>query len=466
MKNFNLPDLGEGLTEVTVVAWRVAVGDTVAVDQIVVEVETAKSLVEVPVPFAGTVTATHGAPGDELTVGAPLIEVNTGAEVVSPTAEPGTDAHNSGERGQSYREEERAGSGNVLVGYGTSEDTGVRRARRRKPGSGEARPATGEATPGSREARSASPRTEAVRVVNPLVRKVARDAGVDLGEIKGTGPGGLLMRADVLAAVGNTSDTETGTREPDGDKPGTHKQDTDALTGLRVARRTELTGVRRAIADKLATSRRVIPEATVWVDCDVTELLAWRSGLTPYADGRVPSVLAIVGRFVTAGLRRVPVLNSRVEETAAGGLEVVELEGVNLSIAVNTDRGLMVPGVADAHLLSVRQLDAAIRALVEKTRAGKAAPAELTRGTVTLNNYGMFNVDGSAAIINYPQVAIVGMGRIKERPWVVDGELAVRQIMELTLAFDHRVCDGGEASEFLRFVADSIENPQDAFADL
>ena len=216
----------------------------------------------------------------------------------------------------------------------------------------------------------------------------------------------------------------------------------------------------------MSRSRREIPEATVWVDVDATELLALRKGIRPDANGRRPSVLALVGRFAAAGLQRVPELNARIETTADGGQELVTFDGVNLGIAAQTDRGLVVPAVEHAERLSARELDAAIGALVAKARDGKATPAELGRGTFTLNNYGVFDVDGSAAIINHPQAAILGLGRIKERPWVVDGQLCVRQITELTLSFDHRVCDGGAASAFLRFVADAIERPGEALAEL
>ena len=227
-----------------------------------------------------------------------------------------------------------------------------------------------------------------------------------------------------------------------------------------------MTGVRKVVAETMSRSRREIPEATVWVDVDATELLEWRKKLKPNAEGRVPGVLSLIGRFVTAGLMQVPELNARIDELEDGTSEIVRFDGVNLGIAAQTDRGLVVPAVADAQKLSARELDAAIAELVKTARDGKCTPNELMRGTFTLNNYGVFNVDGSAAIINHPQVAIMGLGRIKERPWVVDGEIVVRSIMELTLAFDHRVCDGGAASAFLRYVADAIENPAEALASL
>ena len=484
-RTFALPDLGEGLTDAELVRWRVAEGESVAIDQVVAEVETAKALVEVPTPFDGTVLTLHAAEGDTVMVGAALITVGDPDAVPSAAGSGPADASPSvgSEQAQSYREEEKAGSGAVLIGYGTSEDTGGRRRRRRRgaaPAADSAgsatqtqaaaqAPAAAQAAPADGPAAGASARTEAAptasgtghraeapRVVNPLVRRLARDHGVDVRTLRGSGPHGLIVRADVLAAL------EAPTEERSAAEPGGR----DAVTGLAVTARTPMTGMRRAVADAMVRSRRQIPEATVWVDVDASELLALRRGIRPDADGRRPGVLALVGRFVTAGLMRVPALNARIDTGADGREEIVEFSGVNLGIAAQTPRGLVVPAVQDAQGLSARELDAAIADLVATARDGRCTPEQLTRGTFTLNNYGVFDVDGSAAIINHPQVAILGLGRIKERPWVVDGELAVRSIMELTLSFDHRVCDGGEASRFLRFVADAIERPGEALAEL
>ncbi|RII43711.1 2-oxo acid dehydrogenase subunit E2 [Galactobacter valiniphilus] len=495
-QTFALPDLGEGLTEAELVTWKVAVGDTVALDQVIAEVETAKSLVEVPTPYAGTVLVLHGAEGETLPVGSPFITVG----------EPGDAAEPPAEGAQSYREEERAGtgSGNVLIGYGTSESSGGGRRRRGRrtavpaeqlPVPDAAPVASAPASP-SAAAGSAAAAGQvsglAPRVINPLVRRLARDHGVDVATVNGTGPDGLVMRADVLAAAGGaapaTAAGAAGTQAAPGAQgiassgqpaggldarsglgiasSGQPAGGLDARSGLGIAARTPITGVRKVIAETMSRSRREIPEATVWVDVDATELLALRKGIRPDANGRRPSVLALVGRFAAAGLQRVPELNARIETTADGGQELVTFDGVNLGIAAQTDRGLVVPAVEHAERLSARELDAAIGALVAKARDGKATPAELGRGTFTLNNYGVFDVDGSAAIINHPQAAILGLGRIKERPWVVDGQLCVRQITELTLSFDHRVCDGGAASAFLRFVADAIERPGEALAEL
>jgi 2-oxoisovalerate dehydrogenase E2 component (dihydrolipoyl transacylase) len=221
-----------------------------------------------------------------------------------------------------------------------------------------------------------------------------------------------------------------------------------------------LTGVRGAVAETLARSRREIPEATTWVDVDATALLEFRAALD---ERRRPGLLAVVARFVVAGLTAFPALNARVDPDRA---EITHLDGVNLGIAAQTDRGLLVPVVRDAHRLGMRGLDAEIRRLTAATRDGTATAAELTGGSFTLNNYGVLGVDGSAAIINHPEVAILGMGRIIARPWVVDGAIVARQLTQLSLVFDHRVCDGGTAAGFLRFVADAVEDPLSALAEL
>ena len=390
MPEFLLPDLGEGLTEASIVNWLVKKGDTVTVDQVVVEVETAKAAVEVPVPFAGVVTGLHGQPGQSLPVGAPLLSIGSGFN------EPGVE-----------------GSGNVLIGYGTT--TTERRRRTRN--------------------HSAAPTAaKAPSVISPFVRKMASDKGIDLAGVTGTGPGGIIRRADVEAVLTKpAADGET---------------------------RIPLRGVRKAVADKLATSRREIPEATVWVDVDATELVAARKALNA-ASERPVSLLGLIARFAVAGLKKFPELNSRVE-----GDEIVQLRDINLGFAAQTDRGLVVPVVRDAGALSTRDLSAAIGERTAAAREGTLAPAGLTGGTFTVNNYGVFGVDGSAAIINHPEAAILGVGRIIDRPWVIGGALTVRKVCELTLAFDHRVCDGGIAGGFLRFVADCVESPVTALGDL
>ncbi|KRE47559.1 branched-chain alpha-keto acid dehydrogenase subunit E2 [Arthrobacter sp. Soil736] len=516
-KVFLLPDLGEGLTEAELVNWLVAVGDEIRVDQPIAEVETAKSMVEVPSPYAGTVAVLHGQPGQTLDVGKPLISVTPLVELVetqgvetepvetsTPPVEPVETA------AQTYREEEKAGSGNVLIGYGTPGGTAtVRRTRPRRATSlvehVETEPVETRTLPVELvEAKGSEPKLTTSAddllllrtrvpgklgaVISPLVRRMAKEHGVDLGHLQGSGDSGLIMRRDVEAAIkplvqpagsALVEPVETpprsqvervGTRPRPLAEPSplvepveTRARPVDPRTGLGIASRTPVRGVRKAVATNMARSRAEIPEATVWVDVDATALVELRAGLKKADPHGTPGLLAFIARFVTAGLRKYPELNTRIittEDTAGGEQqEIVAFDGVNLGFAAQTDRGLVVPSVRNAEKLSARELDTEIRRLTALARDGKATPAELGGGTFTLNNYGVFGVDGSAAIINYPEVAILGVGRIIDKPWVVNGGLAVRKVTELTLTFDHRVCDGGTAGGFLRYVADAIENP-------
>ncbi|MGC5023345.1 dihydrolipoamide acetyltransferase family protein [Tsukamurella sp. DT100] len=431
---FLLPDLGEGLTEADILSWRVGVGDTVTVDQVVVEVETAKAAVEVPVPFAGTVIALHGEPGETLRVGAPLISV--GVLTPTTTAAPPLD-------GPPLDGPPADGpSGNVLIGYGTSADRPTRRRRAAAP-----KTVAPTAAPAQAPAREqAAPAV--TRVISPVVRDLARERGLDLSTVRPSGVGGVIRRADVDAALAAR------TAPPVPEQPIAGRSDV----------RIPLNGIRKAVADKLTTSRREIPEATTWVDVDATELLAARAAMNatlPDAD-RV-SLLALLARLAVAALRRFPQLNSSVD---ADRRQIVQHGRVHLGIAAQTPRGLVVPVVADAATLTTVELARRLAETTALARDGALPPARLTGGTFTLNNYGVFGVDGSAPIINHPEAAILGIGRIIDRPWVVDGAIVVRKVAQVSLAFDHRVCDGGEAGGFLRLFADYVEDPVRALAHL
>jgi len=419
VRDFVLPDLGEGLEQAEVIAWRVQVGERVTVDQVVAEVETAKATVELPIPFSGVVTALHAEPGGTVLVGAPLISVQTDAEEVS---------------------------GSVLIGYGTT------------PESGRGRRVAAQTTAGQLQ-------STRVPVISPPVRKLARDAGLDLALITGTGPDGLILRSDVeqaiavrrpvsaIPAMGAHRDPvaqpiqviPVAGRQP----PAVDSDDTSAGE-----RRVPFRGSRKATAEKLARSRREIPEATVWVDADATALLETRAALNARTPEHPVSVLALLARFALAGLRLYPELNAHID-----GDDLVIPAHVHLGFAAQTDRGLVVPVIRNAHTLSTGELSSRLAQCTAAARSGQLAPADLSGGTFTVNNYGIFGVDGSAAIINHPEVAILGMGRIIDRPWVVNGEIAIRKVTELTLAFDHRACDGATAGGYLRYVADCIQSP-------
>jgi 2-oxoisovalerate dehydrogenase E2 component (dihydrolipoyl transacylase) len=423
--DFLLPDLGEGLEEAEVTAWYVRVGDQVAVDQIVAEVETAKAAVEVPIPFAGTVTALHAEPGTTVPVGAPLISVATVATAAPGGGWPGPQTADAPDDGRPEPQATDEASGNVLVGYGTRPSPRRARGPRRHPVSAVSASSVSASTVSASSVSASGP----VPVISPIVRKLARQAGLDLARVPGTGPRGLVLRRDVNQAIAALDQPPAEVRIP-------------------------IRGTRKAAAEKLTRSRREIPEATVWVDADAAGLLAARAELAARAPQAPVSLLAVAARFALAGLRRYPELNARIE-----GDEIVIPAYVHLGFAAQTERGLVVPVVRNAHLMPARELAAALGRQTAAARSGRLAPADLTGGTFTVNNYGVFGVDGSAAIINHPEVAILGLGRIIDRPWVVDGQLAVRKVTELTLAFDHRVCDGATAGGFLRYVADRVESP-------
>ncbi|MFJ6453433.1 dihydrolipoamide acetyltransferase family protein [Paenarthrobacter sp. NPDC091669] len=491
MQVFKLPDLGEGLTEAELVNWLVAVGDEIVVDQPIAEVETAKSMVEVPSPYAGTVAELHGEAGQTLDVGKPLISIaRAGSSAAAPAADPvpapagsvdpspvssGLDVSPAVEAAaETYRTEEKAGSGNVLIGYGTPGGATSGRTRPRKASVGVGASAVSVAEPAAEPSPEPAmePAVAGTRipgklsaVISPLVRKMARDHGVSLDAIEGSGSSGLIMRRDVEAAITSPS-VAVPASAPTPVPASVDAGAVDGRTGLAVSARTPVRGVRKAVAANMTRSRSEIPEATVWVDVDATALLEMRAELKKRAPHDTPGLLAFIARFVTAGLKKYPALNTRFETASDGSQEIVGFDGINLGFAAQTDRGLVVPSVRNAHELSARELDAEIRRLTAVARDGKATPTELGSGTFTLNNYGVFGVDGSAAIINYPEVAMLGVGRIIDKPWVVNGELAVRKVTELTLAFDHRVCDGETAAGFLRYVADAIENPGGALADM
>ncbi|MFJ3081853.1 dihydrolipoamide acetyltransferase family protein [Streptomyces halstedii] len=519
---FKLPDLGEGLTEAEIVRWLVDVGDVVTIDQPVVEVETAKAMVEVPCPYGGVVTARFGEEGAELPVGAPLLTVaveSAEGAAVRGTSASGPSADRNTGSGEGLRP---AGdgtgpagesSGNVLVGYGTAAPAARRRRVRPSaftaplssapapapapsssptPGIGAGEPMTAASTAAGASA-SASASTSApapasvarsssvapvapvavghssaadsgqmegadenhgpVAVISPLVRRLARQHGLDLRHIAGSGRDGLILRADVESAIRGADDK----RSADPEVQSVSESEPVAGAGERIP----LRGVRGAVADKLSRSRREIPDATCWVDADATELMAARAamnGAGTGTGGAAPkiSVLALLARICTAALSRYPELNSTVDADAR---EIVRLPAVHLGFAAQTERGLVVPVVRDAHSRNAESISEEIGRLTEAARAGKLTPTQLTGGTFTLNNYGVFGVDGSTPIINHPEAAMLGVGRIVAKPWVHQGELAVRQVVQLSLTFDHRVCDGGTAGGFLRYVADCVEQP-------
>jgi 2-oxoisovalerate dehydrogenase E2 component (dihydrolipoyl transacylase) len=425
IREFRVPDLGEGLEDAHIVEWHVEVGDEVELNQDVCEVETAKALVAIPSPFAGRVVERFGEVGQTVDVGQPLLRVEVAAvsahapepEVVQTTA--------------SNAAEPRDG---VLVGYGA--ERGSRRRRRRVGSQGVA---TDQRTP--------MPAGTPKPLAKPPVRKLAKELDVDLSAIApGSGPGGSIARGDVEAAARAAAAPERIDRTIESDR------DTEERIPIR--------GIRARIAQKMVTSRTEIPEATCSITVDCTNLLATSTDLTKGAisEGVELKVtpLALILKGAAISLRRFREVNSRFDAEAD---EIVLMRDINLGVATDTERGLMVPVIKRADARTTLELSHELTRLVEAARSGSIRPDDLTGGTFTVNNYGSLGAEDGEPIINHPEAAILGIGAIKERPWVVDGELVVRRIGRLTLAFDHRIFDGGAAARFLAYIGELMEHP-------
>ena len=493
---FLLPDLGEGLTEAEIVSWLVSPGDLIVIDQPVVEVESAKSIVELPSPWGGIVGELHAAAGETVLLGSALLTVLSDAESSaesvsgSPAAAPvgATPAPElvPGTALRTATSPAATGSGAVLVGYGTTESTmrlqrpaGGRFGRRMPADSSApvaAAPAAAAPAPSPAAAAPALPTAAAPvsaasaaptatglldssrrsPVASPLLRRRARECGFDASQLVGSGPGALVLRQDVESAIAalTAPDAAPASTAPAAPRVAPDQPVTAAVPVLGDLR-IPITGMRKVIGSRLAHSRRVIPEATIWLDVDATELFRAKDRLQQ-ATGERFSLMTLIARFVVAGLAKYPLLNSSIDEDAG---EIVQHSSINLGLAAQTPRGLMVPVLHGAGTLTTRGLRDGIAELVATAATGDYPASALRGGTFTLNNYGGFGVDGSAAIINHPEVAMLGVGRIIDRPWVVNGELAVRKVVVLSFVFDHRVCDGDVASGFLTYVAGCIEQP-------
>jgi pyruvate dehydrogenase E2 component (dihydrolipoamide acetyltransferase) len=460
---FTLPDVGEGLTDAEIVEWKVAPGDTVKINQILVEIETAKSLVELPSPFAGVVSALLVEAGDTVEVGSPIIRVSsTGGAVVDSPPAPTTDEEALGtiaDTADSITHEtadEKPGA--VLVGYGIK---GHAASRRRKAGAGigvspvavsESAPAPQEAptvvaTPAVKAAvlasRSSSPQTAASSSVlaKPPVRKLAKDLGVDLAAVVPTGESGETTRDDVIRQASQVSvfrNIETPAWPADREEV------------------IPVKGVRKAIATAMVRSAFTAPHVSVFVDVDATRTMEFVKRLknsTDFAGVRV-SPLLIMAKAIIWAVRRNPTVNSSWTDK-----EITVHHYVNLGIAAATPRGLIVPNVKEAHSLSLLQLAMSLEQLTITARDGKTTPADMSNGTITITNLGSFGMDTGTPILNPGEVAIIALGTIKQKPWVVDGEVRPRFVTTLGASFDHRIVDGDVASRFLADVASIVEEP-------
>lgn len=446
IKEFRLPDLGEGLTESELVEWHVAPGDTVTLNQTIADVETAKAVVQLPSPFAGVVKELLVEPGSTVAVGSPIVsfDVDDGAvaSTSSPPVEPEasrTEAEvpDAGVSDADMTDDEAPVAAQVvtrnavLVGYGPRVETGARPQRKKR--TFRDRPAAGQ-----RPARPGSPSSAAIALAAPPVRKLAHELGVDLTALSGTGEGGTIVRADVTrAATGTTAADSAAPRET----------------------RVPIRGVRKATAAAMVSSAFTAPHVTEFLTVDVTRSSELIARLTD--SGRRASLLSVVSKAVCLSMSRTPELNSRWDDEAG---EIVQYGHVNLGIAVATERGLMVPHIPDADRLSLVQLTEAIAGRAAAARAAELSPQELRGSTFTITNIGVFGIDAGTPIVNPGEAGILAMGAVRRLPWEHRGEVALRDVMTLSLSFDHRLVDGEHGARFLTDVGGLLNDPATAMA--
>ncbi|MGG5259290.1 dihydrolipoamide acetyltransferase family protein [Phycicoccus avicenniae] len=491
LREFKLPDPGEGLTEADIVTWHVAVGDTVKVNDVVVEIETAKSLVELPVPFAGTVSALHVAEGDTVEVGTPIITVDDG---VGGSAAPAAPAPAAAEAPAPASDGEEIGEGliggttstgrtAVLVGYGVKQTEAVRRPRK---GAQPAAPAsttnpvqdsTNVSVPVQPDTSSGVQQSSNVSIVGqpqtatgaralakPPVRKLAKDLGVDLQSVTPTGDGGIVTRADVEAAATGRSDGDSSFAYADGDAADPSTTRGAQARGIRELR-TPIKGVRKHTAQAMVDSAFTAPHVTEWVTVDVTATMDLVEKLKrdkEFRDVKVTPLL-VLAKAMCLAVRRNPGINASWDEAAQ---EIVTKHYVNLGIAAATPRGLVVPNVKDADRMTMRELADAIAALTATAREGRTPPADMAGGSITITNVGVFGVDAGTPILNPGEAAILAFGSVTRRPWVVgtgaDERIEPRWVTTLALSFDHRLVDGELGSRYLADVAAILADPSRA----
>ncbi len=435
---FPLPDVGEGLTEAEIVSWKVKAGDTVTINQVLVEIETAKSLVELPSPFAGTVAALLVDEGATVEVGTPIISVTTdgdapAAAAPAPASTPVADA--VADTAATVAPEE--GGGAVLVGYGSAGHASSRRKRGASPAAPAAVPAPAAAArPSSVPAAAASP-----IIAKPPIRKLAKDLGVDLAEVIATGLAGEITRDDVIRQASQAS---------------VFRNIETPEWGDQREERIPVKGVRKAIATAMVQSAFTAPHVSIFTDVDATRTMEFVKRLknsTDFAGVRV-SPLLIMAKALIWAVRRNPTVNSSWTDK-----EIIVHHYVNLGIAAATPRGLIVPNVKDAHSLSLIDLATALEQLTITARDGKTQPADMSGGTITITNIGSYGMDTGTPIINPGEATIVALGTIKQKPWVVDGEVRPRFVTTVGASFDHRIVDGDVASRFVADLASVLEEP-------
>jgi 2-oxoisovalerate dehydrogenase E2 component (dihydrolipoyl transacylase) len=463
---FPLPDVGEGLTEAEIVQWRVAPGDRIALDQVFVEIETAKSLVELPSAFEGTVAELLVDEGNTVAVGTPILVIQTDAaeaDAAAPapsSAAPAAPAVPAPPAGTvaSHAPTASEGGGAVLVGHGSSGPADTRRKRHPSPGGAHenlaalptpappgltAAPAAAAATAAAAAPARAAARPEArVPVIaKPPIRKLAKDLGVDLSRVTPTGPVGDITRDDVIRGA-NQASVFRNIQTPEWP---TDRED-----------RIPVKGVRKAIASAMVQSAFQAPHVSVFVDVDASRTMEYLKRLKASPDyaGVKISPLLIMAKAMVWAVRRYPTVNAPWSDE-----EIIVKHYVNLGIAAATPRGLIVPNVKEAQAMTMVELATALEQLTLTAREGKTQPAEMQGGTITITNIGVFGMDTGTPILNPGEVAIVALGTIKQKPWVVDGEVRPRFVTTIGASFDHRVVDGDVASRFVADVASIIEEP-------
>ncbi|MDT7747678.1 MAG: hypothetical protein QOD96_1340 [Pseudonocardiales bacterium] len=466
---FNMPDVGEGLTEAEILSWHVAVGDTVTVNQIIVEIETAKAAVELPSPYAGTVAALLVEPGITVEVGSPIIAISDGADEPAAAPAPAAPvpaepvaAAASGPVAAAEPAGAKIGEPGVdgrianLVGYGPKPGSVTRRPRTPRVGAPstpsrdsqhtESAAAPAVSTPPAVPPPPAiEPSPKLVPLAKPPVRKLARELGIDLSAVTGSGPNGVITRDDVR--LGGAPAANGATAAPP-----------VASAGTGGERRVPIKGVRKATASAMVSSAFTAPHVTEFLAVDVTPMIELRDRLRASAafSGVKLSPLTFAAKAVCLAARRTPEVNASWDDAAQ---EIVYYDHVQLGIAAATPRGLVVPKIRDADTLSLRELAEALGELTVTARAGKTSPAEMLGGTFTITNVGVFGVDTGTPILNPGESAILALGAVKQAPWVVDGQLAVRTVCQLALSFDHRVVDGEQGSRFLADVGALLADP-------
>ena len=459
-REFKLPDPGEGLVEAEIVTWRVAVGDEVKINDIVVEIETSKSLVELPSPYAGTVTALLADEGQLVDVGAPIIAISDGADEPVPGAPHDDAVPTVSDAGRSDRVAN-------LVGYGPRSSEARRRPRKgtatpsapaaavpaQAPVSSTALPPPAAAAPTPPPAPAPAPVTAGV-LAKPPVRKLAKDRGIDLSALTGSGPGGVVTRDDVERA----SAPAPAVAEPAAPEP----EPAVAVVPAGGETRSPIKGVRKATAEAMVRSAFTAPHVTEWVTCDVTATIELVDRLRERREFRGVKIspLLVIAKAVCVALGRVPSMNSRWDEAAQ---EIAVLHYVNLGIAAATPRGLVVPNVKGAERLTLRELADAINGIVGTAREGRTQPSDMAGGTFTITNVGTFGVDAGTPILNPGESGILCVGQIARRPWVVgtgrDERVEPRWVTTLAVSFDHRLIDGEQGSVFLSTVAQILTDP-------